>query len=249
MSAPTDDEVWPPDAAAAEGDAGPQPGPDEPARPESASVPVDAPKASAVPRSARPTARPVSPREILAAQDEDEADDAPADVFDGDGRRSHRAHREQVAAYAQIADDLVALAPHDLAKLELDADVHDAVVVCRDLRKSARMRQLRRLASVLRHVDARAIRDRLDGLGSGRGVDAQREKQLERWRARLLEGGDDALSDLVLAYPSADRQQLRQLIRAAGKDRTKGKAAQAYRKLLREIRALDQAAPAQPPAD
>ena len=190
------------------------------------------------PAPAEPRPRRLSPREMFP---EEEDDEAPIDVFDTDVRRSHREHKQQVDAYARLAKDLVDLAPHKLAKLDVDPEIVDVVEVCRDRRKGARIREQRRLATALRRIDARALRDAVDDITRKDRAHVQQDKQLEQWRERLLEGGDAALSEFVQRYPTADRQQLRQLVRSAGKDRTKGKAVAAYRKLLREIRALDEA--------
>lgn len=181
-----------------------------------------------------PTRR-LSPSEMFPAEEEEQ----PPDVFDVDVRRSHRAHKAQVEAFARLAKDLVDLPPATLDGLDLDAELHQAVAGCRGLRKGARVREQRRIATALRRTDARALRDRLDEIAGGDRANVQREKQREQWRERLLEGGDAELSEFLTAYPQADRQHFRQLIRSAGKDRTKGKAVAAYRKLLREIRDLD----------
>lgn len=181
-----------------------------------------------------PTRR-LSPSEMFPAEEEE----PPPDVFDVDVRLSHRAHKAQVEAFTRLAKDLVELPPATLDGLELDADLHDAIAGCRGLRKGARVREHRRIATALRHTDARGLRDRLDEIARGDRAKVERDKQHEQWRERLLEGGDTELSGFLDAYPQADRQHFRQLIRAAGKDRTKGKAVAAYRKLLREIRALD----------
>jgi ribosome-associated protein len=58
---------------------------------------------------------------------------------------------------------------------------------------------------------------------------------VERWRERLIEEGDEALGDLTAELPDIDRQQLRTLIRAARRDRERGKP-DAPRKLFRFLR-------------
>ncbi|MEM6290928.1 MAG: ribosome biogenesis factor YjgA [Myxococcota bacterium] len=191
----------------------------------------EAPKTAPV----QPRPRRLSPSEMFPEEEEHEA---PPDVFDNDVRRSHRQHKQQVDAYARLAKDLVDLAPHKRGALDLPAELEQAIESCVPLRKAARVRELRRIATILRRVDARNLRDQLDSLGSIDRAAVQQEKALERWRERLIAEGDAALSEFVQAYPAADRQQLRQLVRTAGKgERTKGKAVAAYRKLLRELRA------------
>ncbi len=175
-----------------------------------------------------------APSEMFPAEEEEQ----PPDVFDADVRRSHREHKQQVEAFARLAKDLIALAPAELAGLDLDPALEGAIAGCRALRKGARIREQRRIATLLRGTDARALRDRLDEIARGDRAKVDREKQFEQWRERLLEGGDAELSAFIRTHPAADRQLLRQLVRTAGQDRAKGKAVAAYRKLLREIRAL-----------
>lgn len=187
-----------------------------------------------------PAAPPATPKRLSPSEMfPEEEEEAPPDVFDLDIRRSHRSHKEQVDAFARLAKDLIALDGPTLSGLGLAPELQQAVESCRTMRKGARVREQRRIATMLRQVDARALRDRLDDLARGDRAEVQREKTREQWRERLLEGGDAVLSEFLTAYPQADRQHLRQLIRTAGQDRTKGKAVAAYRKLLREIRALD----------
>jgi ribosome-associated protein len=66
---------------------------------------------------------------------------------------------------------------------------------------------------------------------------ASRHHALERWRTRLIEEGDEALTEFLDAHPRSDRQQLRQLIRAAQRDDARGKP-DAPRKLFRLLREL-----------
>jgi len=199
----------------------------------------DAPPAEADAPSKPAVAKRLAPSEMFPAQE----GEAPPDVFDIDVRRSHRSHKEQVDAFAGLAKDLIGLAPRQLETLDFDLDpeLRAAIAGCAELRKGARIREQRRIATALRRVDARGLRDRLDEIARGDRAQIDRDKELERWRERLLEGGDAELSKFVQAYPNADRQQLRQLIRTAGPPRTKGRAVAAYRKLLREIRDLDEA--------
>lgn len=58
---------------------------------------------------------------------------------------------------------------------------------------------------------------------------------LEGQRARLLDGGDEALEELLSAHPQLDRQQLRQLLRQARKDGGRGKAYKKLFAILREV--------------
>lgn len=173
---------------------------------------------------------------------EDEEREPPPDVFDTTIRRSSRLHKDQVAAFAQLTKDIFELDEYKRAKLDLDPEVAAAFTACIPIKKGAKVRELRRIARMLRRFDAADLRVRVDDVKNKDRASSERAKSYERWRDRLLEEGDAALSDLVQTYPHADRQQIRQLIRTANRDRTQGKSRQAFRNLLREVRSLDQAA-------
>lgn len=189
-----------------------------------------------VPQTPAIPARP-SPREMFPAEEQE----APPDVFDPDVRRSHRQHKAQVDAYARLAKDLVELSPSKRSTLGLEPELAADLDACGRLRKGPRIREQRRIATRLRQFDARDLRDRVDALGRVDRARVEQEKALEAWRERLLDEGDTALDAFLQAHPGPDprelRQQLRQMVRAASKDRTKGKGIAAYRKILRELRA------------
>ncbi len=66
--------------------------------------------------------------------------------------------------------------------------------------------------------------------------------RLEHWRDALLERGDDALGEVLEAFPHADRQRLRQLVRNARDEQQRGKPPRAARELFRLLGTLqDQA--------
>ena len=62
--------------------------------------------------------------------------------------------------------------------------------------------------------------------------------RVEAWRDRLLEGGDEALAELLDLHPDADRQRLRQLVRNAQDEKKRGKPPRAFRELFRELRGV-----------
>ncbi|MGH1349110.1 MAG: ribosome biogenesis factor YjgA [Nannocystales bacterium] len=177
-------------------------------------------------------------RPLLNEQEEREP---PPDVFDTTIRRSSRLHKDQVAAFGKLTKDIFELAESKRAKLALDPEVAAAFTACQTIRKGAKVRELRRISTMLRRFDGADLRARVDDLKNKDRATSERDKSYERWRDRLLEEGDAALSELVQAYPTADRQRIRQLVRTASRDRSQGKSRQAFRNLLREVRALDQA--------
>ena len=62
--------------------------------------------------------------------------------------------------------------------------------------------------------------------------------KLEILRDELVAKGDAALTDLLNEHPSADRQQLRNVIRAAQKEKEQNKPSKAYREIYQILKTL-----------
>ena len=130
-----------------------------------------------------------------------------------------------------------------LAELPLGDNAREALDRARKLgskkrERPARRRQLLYLAGLLRHEepeDLQALREAIesDGGNSPRELALQ---MAERWRARILERGDEAIEELLLEHPEGDRQRLRQIARAARKATVLGKKKRAARELFVAIR-------------
>lgn len=104
-------------------------------------------------------------------------------------------------------------------------------------------RHVKRVASLLEREDLGAIEALLESRQARDQAAAARHHRVERWRDRLLAEGDAALGELLDLCPGVDRQGLRQLLRAAQRDRDAGRP-EGARKLFRALRsALDQADP------
>jgi ribosome-associated protein len=105
----------------------------------------------------------------------------------------------------------------------------------------ARKRQHAYIAKQLRREDEatlEAIRDTLEAGGKAARQETALLHRAEVWRERLLDGGDAALSELLEQHPSADRQQLRQLVRNALEERARNKPPRAFRELFRVVRGV-----------
>jgi ribosome-associated protein len=113
------------------------------------------------------------------------------------------------------------LAPETVAALDALAKLS---------RTPARGRQARFVKLLLRRVDLPELYTALEG-------DTEQASQLrgvERWRTRLI-GGDDAdLQAFIEAYPGAERNRIRALLRAArGEDDAASRASRRLFKLLK----------------
>ncbi len=149
-------------------------------------------------------------------------------------RKTHREHKEEVRGFSDLALALIDLKRYQLEAVPLSPEALEAVLLCQTLRKTARARHLRLIATLLRHIDAEAVeRAVADVLGKQRAHTAK-EKAYDQWRTRLLREGDAALTAFVAQYPHADAQQFRQLMRQAARADARGKAA--FRQLFACIR-------------
>ena len=159
--------------------------------------------------------------------------------FLGASRSQQRREALDVLALAQR---LVALSPAQLAKLPVPDDLHPHIAETRRITSHiAHKRQLAFLAKQMRREDDEtldAIRDALDAGGEAARQETALLHRAERWRERLLEEGDAALAELIEAHPSADHQQLRQLVRNTLDERKRNKPPAAFRELFRAVKAL-----------
>ncbi|MEW6647722.1 MAG: ribosome biogenesis factor YjgA [Pseudomonadota bacterium] len=134
---------------------------------------------------------------------------------------------------------LVELAAAQLAEIPLSEEVLAAVRETRGITAhGARKRQLKYLGKLLRQEDDAPIREALERLQGRHALTVAHHHQCERWRDRLIAEGDAALAPLLDEFPHADRQQLRQLMRAAQTEQAQGKPPKSARELFRALREL-----------
>ena len=140
------------------------------------------------------------------------------------------------------ASKLVALSDAQLAKLPVPESLLPHIRESnRITAQIAHKRQLQFLAKQMRREDDEmldAIRDALDEKGDAARREVAAMHRVEAWRDRLLDGGDEALAELLDEYPHADRQRLRKLVRNALEERKRNKPPRAFRELYREVREL-----------
>ena len=145
-----------------------------------------------------------------------------------------------------LAGQLATLEPGRLARLPVPEHLLPHIAEARRITSHiARKRQLAFLAKQMRREEdeaLNAIRDALDAGGEAAKQETALLHRAEHWRGRLLEEGDDALSELLAEFPQADRQLLRQLARNAIEERKRNKPPKAFRELFREVRDLLSAA-------
>ena len=164
--------------------------------------------------------------------DDDFPDEEPLD----EGPSKSAIKREHLALQT-LAEQLSELPPADWDALgfgEATRAALDETARIKDRR--ALRRHYKRIANCLARENTEPLTDLLAAREAHAREAAARHHQVERWRERLL-ADDQAVTELFDAFPAADRQALRQLVRAARRDSERGRP-DAPRRLFRALREL-----------
>jgi ribosome-associated protein len=147
--------------------------------------------------------------------------------------------KRDMTALQSLGEKLVKLGPDQLKKIDLGADLLEAVLHARSLRRGeARRRQIQYIGVLMRDVDPEPIREALEEISSGRGQDARLFQKLERWREALIEGNDETLTQILAEHPNADRRRLLRFALNARKEREASGPPKSSRGLFRYLRGL-----------
>jgi ribosome-associated protein len=159
--------------------------------------------------------------------------------FLGSSRSQQRREALEVLA---LGEKLVALTPAQLSRLPVPDSLIPHIEEARRITAHiAHKRQLAFLAKQMRREDDETlekIRDALDANSETSRREVATMHRLERWRERLLDEGDEALTELLEEYPHADRQHLRALLRNAREEKLRNKPPRAYREIFQVLREL-----------
>lgn len=155
---------------------------------------------------------------------------------------SKSARKRERLALQDLAEEMLGLPRAALEGLGLGADTWAAIdETARIKDRRAMRRHVKRVANCLARENTAPLQALLDARAEQARQATARHHRVERWRARLIEEGDAALTELLDAYPQADRQRLRTAVRAAQRDAERGRP-EAPRKLFRLLRELMDAA-------
>jgi ribosome-associated protein len=143
--------------------------------------------------------------------------------------------KRQAQAVQELADRLVS-APADLVdRLELPEKLADAVALARRITGGGALaRQRQFVAKLMRGLDLESLQAALDSHADVARLDAARFRRAERWRDRLVDGGEAVVAEFVAEF-SVDREELARLVATAQEERRGGKATGAGRRLFRRV--------------
>lgn len=170
-------------------------------------------------------------------------DDFNPDEFYGGPSRSQQ--RREALDVLALAKTLMELSAGELEQVPFSDSLRQQVDFARSITAHiARKREMQFLAKHLRKAEDElpAIRKAV----AANKLDKRRQSaalhRAEQWRDRLLAGQDDDLNAALEAFPSLDRQTLRQLVRQARQEAERGQPPAAARKVFKLLREAQVAA-------
>jgi ribosome-associated protein len=135
--------------------------------------------------------------------------------------------------------EIIANLPKDkLRQLDLPENLFEACTEYKRMTKfGAIKRQMLYIGRLMRDIDTTPILAKLESWNGNSREHTAWLHQVERWRDRLVDE-DDALTEFLAAYPAADSQQLRTLIRNAKKEKELLKPPKNFREIFQLLREL-----------
>ena len=177
----------------------------------------------------------------MTKQPEDWLDDVPDNEDEEDDEIiwvSKSEIKRDAEELKRLGAELVELGKNALEKMPLDDDLRAAIELAQKIKKEGRRRQLQLIGKMMRSRDVEPIRQALDKLKNRHNQQVSLFHKLEALRDRLVDEGDEAISEVLRLYPEADRQQLRVLIRNAQKEKAANKPPKSYRQIFSYLREL-----------
>ncbi len=139
------------------------------------------------------------------------------DEFDEDWISKSEVKR-QMDALQDLGRALTNLNAKQLATIPMTELLAEAVDEFKRLKhREAKRRMLQRIGKLMREEDVDQIKAAYELTQPGSAASLRIDKQLESWRARLIDLGDKAVGQFLTEYANTDRQQLRTLVRNAKK--------------------------------
>lgn len=178
----------------------------------------------------------------MTKQHEEEwLDDVPGDENDDDDEIiwvSKSEIKRDAEELKRLGAEMVDLGKNALDKIPLDDELRDAIELAQRIKKEGRRRQLQLIGKMLRSRDVDPIRQALDKLKNRHNQQVALFHKLEVLRDKLVDEGDEAMTEVLNLWPQADRQQLRALIRNAKKEKATNKPPKASRQIFQYLREL-----------
>jgi ribosome-associated protein len=141
-----------------------------------------------------------------------------------------------------VGEQLIALSPDFLKRIELPENLLSAVLEAKDIpvsKHTARKRQRQYVGRLMRDVDVAPIIEQLNALQAPSSKQTALLHLAEQWRDRLLKD-DAALDAFISEFPHAENLEIREMIAAARDEMARDKPPKHFRELYHVIHSLIQ---------
>ena len=156
-----------------------------------------------------------------------------------DEPKSKSQKKREADALQALGVKLISLDQEKLESLGLTDPLKQAIIDAKHLKNhGAIRRQAQLIGKLMRSADYELILANYNELLAAASATTAEFHEAERWRARLIHEGSSALTEFINDHPSANTQQLRQLIKKAIDEQTQQKHTGASKTLFRYIRDL-----------
>jgi ribosome-associated protein len=160
-----------------------------------------------------------------AAYDEKNLDENERFATEEGGRANRGEKKKRAIQLERLGEALIKLKPHQLAKIPMPEDLAAAVTEAQRIWAKKAFggfrRQVQFIGKIMRQVDAEPIFVALEALNEEGTLASADFQRAERWRTRLLDEGDAAVDAVCGELEAIDRTALRQLVRAALREKEK----------------------------
>lgn len=137
-----------------------------------------------------------------------------------------------------LGKEMTKLSTEQLQKVGLPEDVYVEIVEFRRMKSfGAQRRQLQLIGKKMRDMDPAAVREAIDRATGESKAAVALHHRCERLRDQMLED-DGAVKKFIDEHPEIDIQALRQMVRAARKEREQQKPPKNYRALYQLLHDL-----------
>ncbi|NPA71769.1 MAG: DUF615 domain-containing protein [Gammaproteobacteria bacterium] len=179
----------------------------------------------------------VRPRNVNRVKMERESRDWEQEEFE-----SRTQIKQAAQAVTDLGDQIASLTDTVINKMQLPEKFTDAIFLYKSMDKGPALKRQKLFIGKMLRQDEPLIIEIKEKLALVEQKTRQQNAhfhKLEQWRDRMIDGGDDVLNEFMDMYSHADRQQLRQWIRNAQRERDSNKPAKSSKELFKYLKALE----------
>lgn len=151
--------------------------------------------------------------------------------------KSKTQKKQEVELLQKLGVEMIKLSDSQLEQLPLPETLKKAIVDARTIKShGAKRRQAQLIGKLMRAADSELIIARYNDLLAEGKAQTAAFHEAEGWRERLLNEGQEALTEFIHHYRPDDVQRLRQLVKKAAADQEREKKTGAAKALFRYLR-------------